>query len=194
MGSSVGVAVFFPIFGLIIQELNWEYVYHFGCIIGIVWYICWYYFVFDSPLVHPRIHPKEKEYILQSLSSTVQMTQQKNTKVARKIPWKQIFTSRTVWMLIASQLGGVWGLFTIMTQAPTFFRLIHGWSVEMTGILSGIPHIGRFAFALAYSFISDFLLRSNKMSRTNVRKLSTFICKNFTKLDLIHFSYKTVTD
>jgi hypothetical protein len=100
-----------------------------------------------------------------------------NTKLKRKIPWKQILTSTPLWMNGIAQFGGIWGLFTIMTQAPTFFRYIHGWGVEMTGILSGIPHVGRFTFALAFSFICDYLLRNNKMSRTNVRKLSTSFCK-----------------
>lgn len=105
------------------------------------------------------------------------MSQEKSKKVKRKIPWKHILTSKCVWMIGAAQLGGVWGLFTIMTQAPTFFRYIHGWGVEMTGLLSGIPHLGRFIFALIISFMSDYLLRNNKMSRTNVRKMNTFICK-----------------
>jgi hypothetical protein len=68
---------------------------------------------------------------------------------------------------------------TMLTQAPTFFRYIHGWGLEMTGILSGIPHLCRFIFALGFSFFGDYLLRSNKLSRTNVRKLGTFFCKFF---------------
>lgn len=59
-----------------------------------------------------------------------------------------------------------------MTQAPTYFRLIHGWGLQMTGLLSGIPHLMRMIFAYLFSVLADWLLKSNRMSRTNVRKLA----------------------
>jgi hypothetical protein len=33
------------------------------------------------------------------------------------------------------QWGGVYGLFTLIAQAPTYFRFVHGWGIEMTGRL-----------------------------------------------------------
>jgi hypothetical protein len=100
----------------------------------------------------------------------------KTEKVKRKIPWKHILTSKAILANAVAQFGGVWGLFTIMTQAPTFFTYIHGWDVEMSGLLSGIPHVGRFTFALFFSYICDYFIRTDKMSRNNVRKLSTTFC------------------
>lgn len=177
LGSSVGVALNFPIFGLIIKEFGWEYVFHFCSLCGVIWYTCWYILVFDSPKVHPRITEREQIYILESLGSTVQM---KTDNKKRKIPWKHILTSKALLTNAIAQFGGVWGLFTIMTQAPTFFTYIHGWDVEMSGILSGIPHVGRFVFALLFSYLCDHLIKSEKMTRTNVRKLSTTFCeRNF---------------
>lgn len=95
----------------------------------------------------------------------------------RKIPWKAILTSKIVWINALSQWGGIWGLFTLLTQAPTYFRFIHGWGIEMTGVLSGLPHLLRVAFSIAFSNFGDYLLSSNKMSRNNVRNLATFVCK-----------------
>lgn len=34
-----------------------------------------------------------------------------------------------------AQWGGVWGLFTLIAQAPTYFRIVHNWGIEMTGKL-----------------------------------------------------------
>lgn len=42
----------------------------------------------------------------------------------------------------------------------------------MTGLLSGIPHLTRMIFAYFFSTFADSLLRSKRMSRTNVRKLA----------------------
>lgn len=60
----------------------------------------------------------------------------------------------------------------MMTQAPTYFRVIHGWGVQMTGLLSGIPHLCRMIFAYFFSMYIDSLLKKQTMSRTNVRKLA----------------------
>lgn len=129
--------------------------------------------VYDSPEKHPRIHPKEKEYILKTLGSSVMRSGEKR----REIPWKAILTSKIVWINALSQWGGIWGLFTLLTQAPTYFRFIHGWGIEMTGILSGLPHLMRVGFSIAFSNFGDYLLAKNKMSRNGVRNLATYVCK-----------------
>lgn len=91
-----------------------------------------------------------------------------------EIPWKAILTSKPVWIIAIAQWGGIWGHFTIITQAPTYFRFIHGWGIEMTGILSGLPHLLRVGFAIVFGNFSDYLLSSGKMSRNSVRRLATF--------------------
>lgn len=72
------------------------------------------------------------------------------------------------------QTGGVWILFTLMTQLPTYFKLIHGLDYKMSGFLSGLPHILRMTFSYFLSIFLDYLLRNKKMTRTNVRKLAVF--------------------
>lgn len=93
-----------------------------------------------------------------------------------KVPWREILHSRPVWMNVISQWGGIWGLATIMTQGPTYFRIVHGWNVQMVGVLSGLPHLARMLFAYFFSAMCDSLMRNNKMSRNNVRKLATAMC------------------
>ncbi|CRK96189.1 CLUMA_CG009618, isoform A [Clunio marinus] len=170
LGSSIGVAVAYPIFGFIIKASSWEWVFHSCGIAGSIWFIFWLYYVYDSPENHPRIHAKEKEYILKCLGSSVIQ----NSKEKRNVPWKAILTSKVVWINTLAQWGGIWGLFTLLTQAPTYFRFIHGWGIEMTGILSGLPHLMRVGFSMAFSSLGDYLLSTNKMSRNNVRRLAAF--------------------
>jgi MFS transporter, ACS family, solute carrier family 17 (sodium-dependent inorganic phosphate cotransporter), member 5 len=95
----------------------------------------------------------------------------------RKVPWMAMIMSRAVWINTLAQWGGIWGLFTLVVQAPTYFRFIHGWGIEMTGILSGLPHLLRIAFSMVFSHVGDYLLTANKMTRNNVRKLAAFFCK-----------------
>jgi MFS transporter, ACS family, solute carrier family 17 (sodium-dependent inorganic phosphate cotransporter), member 5 len=111
------------------QNASWEYVFHFCGIAGTIWYLMWNYFIYDTPEQHPRIHEKEKHFILKALGSSVIRGDQQNIKT----PWKDILTSLPMWMNIVAQWGGVWGLFTLIAQAPTYFRFVHGWGIEMTG-------------------------------------------------------------
>lgn len=45
LGSSIGVAIAYPIFGFIMKASSWEWVYHACGICGTVWYAFWLYFV-----------------------------------------------------------------------------------------------------------------------------------------------------
>ncbi|XP_037947382.1 sialin-like [Teleopsis dalmanni] len=170
LGSSVGIALFYPMFGYVMHWSSWEWVYHICGIIGTVWWFGWLYFVYDTPHQHPRISQSEVRYIEKSLGASIQNANHGPT------PWREILTSCPVWMNVIAQWGGIWGLFTLMTQAPTYFRVVHNWNIRATGILSGLPHLMRMLFALFFSMFADFLLRTDKMSRTNLRKLATFIC------------------
>lgn len=76
-----------------------------------------------------------------------------------------------------------------MTQAPTYFKVIHGWDIKMIGLLSGTPHFMRMLFAYIFSMLGDYLLRTDKMSTTNVRKLATFFCSIVKGLFVIGIAY-----
>lgn len=58
-----------------------------------------------------------------------------------------------------------------------------------TGILSGTPHILRMIFSYFYSIMSDWLLRTERMSLTNVRKLATFVCNGLQGVFIIALGY-----
>ncbi|PNF40123.1 hypothetical protein B7P43_G10001 [Cryptotermes secundus] len=169
MGSSVGAAITYPLCGFLIKWFDWPSIYYVTGVVGVIWFITWWLLVYDSPAEHPHISEKEKTYILSKLGETVA---EKNLPT----PWKEVLLSRPVWMNILAQWGNIWGLFTLMTQAPTYFKYIHGWDITMTGFLSGIPHLTRVCFAVLMSFLGDYLLRKDFMSRTNVRKMAAAAC------------------
>lgn len=181
MGSSIGVATFYPVFGYVMEVSSWEWVYHLCAVVGVVWYAAWCWLVYDSPAQHPRICTVERRYIEESLGTVVTAAaapsaDKGSRRLAAGTPWRQLLTSRPVLVIVIAQWGGVWGLFTLMTQAPTYFRNVHGWTVSATGLLSGLPHLMRMAFAIGFSWLGDWLLRSDRMTRTNVRKLAGAVC------------------
>lgn len=169
LGSSVGAAITYPLCAAVSSSLGWEASFHVTSLLGVVWFIFWVFLVHDSPQQHPRISEEEKRYITESLAGSLE--DQKT-----EIPWRSIFLSGPVWITIIAHWAGAWGFLTLMTQAPTYFNFIHGWNINATGILSGVPHILRMIFSYMFSAMSDWLLRTKRMSLTNVRKLATFVC------------------
>lgn len=167
LGSSVGVAITYPMCALVITWFNWQAAFYVTSILGIIWFVFWHFLVFDSPSQHPRISSTEKRYIIENLPISTQ---------ERRVPWKKILTSGPLWIGIVAQYGVAWGILTFMTQAPSYFNYIHGWNVHSTGVLSGLPHILRMIFSYTFGVLSDWLLKTKRMSLTNVRKLATFMC------------------
>ncbi|XP_075232224.1 na[+]-dependent inorganic phosphate cotransporter isoform X3 [Lycorma delicatula] len=169
LGSSVGVALTYPLCGYVIDMLDWKAAFYTTGFIGVIWYICWLWFVFDTPALHPRISAKEREYIQNEIGQVL-------TKRELPVPWKDVLLSRPLWMVAISQWGGIWGFYTLMIQTPTYFRNVLGWDIKKTGILSGIPHLSRWLFSFGSAIVADCLLKKKILSRTNVRKLATSSC------------------
>lgn len=183
LGSSVGAAITYPLCAAVCNAFGWEAAFHVTSALGVVWYCFWFFLVYDSPQIHPRITDDEKNYILDNITGYVEDTEE------TKIPWTSIFTSVPVWITVLAQWGSAWGFLTLMTQAPTYFNFIHGWNIHATGILSGAPHVLRMIFSYFYSIMSDWLLRTNRMSLTNVRKLATFVCNGIQGVFIIALGY-----
>lgn len=72
MGGSVGIALFYPIFGFITTISSWEWIFHFSTVMVIIWFIIWQYCVYDSPAQHPRIDLSELNYITETIGDSVQ--------------------------------------------------------------------------------------------------------------------------
>ncbi|XP_050056500.1 sialin-like [Aphis gossypii] len=171
LGSSVGTAVTYIMCGYLIASFGWESVFYVSGGLGLLWAICWILLVYDTPAKHPTISIRERTYIENCLGKTIQ-TRSKPLS----IPWKSLVSSKVLWINLVTQGGGIWGLFTLAAQAPSYFNFVLGLNIKQTGLWSGMPHFVRWAFAFGFSMISDRLVKSQRMSMTNVRKLATCFC------------------
>ncbi|XP_020280046.1 sialin [Pseudomyrmex gracilis] len=182
LGSSVGAAITYPLCAALTTSLGWGASFHATSLLGLIWYFFWHFLVYDSPQQHPRISDDEKNYIVENIADSVN---EKNIQ----IPWKSIILSKQVWIGIVAHWGMGWGFLTLMTQAPTYFTVIHGWHINTTGLLAGAPHVLRMVFSYFYSMMSDWLLRTERMSLTNVRKMATFVCTGLQGLFILVLGY-----
>ncbi|XP_049947867.1 putative inorganic phosphate cotransporter [Schistocerca serialis cubense] len=168
LGGSMGAALTFLVSGLLIGWLGWPAVFYATALAAIVWFFAWWLLIFDHPHKHPRISTCELANLHASLGEDTAVNKPTT-------PWKHILTSPQVWLIVFTQWGGFWGLFTVLTQAPTYMRNIHGWGIGMVGLLTGLPHVCRTMFSLVVSSVGDCLLKRGLLSRTKLRKSAAVI-------------------
>ncbi|XP_049950460.1 uncharacterized transporter slc-17.2-like isoform X1 [Schistocerca serialis cubense] len=168
-GGSMGVALTFCLGGVLVSAWGWPSLFHVTGALGVLWFAAWWLLVYDTPARHPRISDRERRLIADALGAAV------STKRPRT-PWASIATSWPLWLTVVVHWASNMGIFTLMTQAPTYFKYIHGWDMGMTGMLSGLPHILRTLFGYGFSRLSDFLLSSGRATHTVVRRIATFVC------------------
>ncbi|XP_011136640.1 sialin isoform X1 [Harpegnathos saltator] len=166
MASSLGAAITMPICGYLIASLGWESVFYVTGAIGIIWSVAWFLLVFDSPSQHPRISHEERCYIEDSIGTTA-------TTKHLPVPWRSVLTSGPVWAIVVTHACSVFGYFTVVNQLPTYMKYILHFNIKENGLLSSLPYLGKYIFAVSMSALADYLRRTNKLSVTAIRKLFT---------------------
>lgn len=71
MGNTLGTVVTWPLLGVIIESIGWIWAFVVPGAVGVVWAIIWICTVADSPSEHKWISEEEKNYIVESLNTSV---------------------------------------------------------------------------------------------------------------------------
>lgn len=69
--NGIGAVIDWSLSGFIIESFGWQYAFYLVVAIICVFAVLWFIIIYDSPSNHPRITIKEKDYILNSLKTTV---------------------------------------------------------------------------------------------------------------------------
>ncbi|XP_048732816.2 vesicular glutamate transporter 3-like [Ostrea edulis] len=142
----------------------------YGCL-GIVMSLVWICTVYDSPSQHPSLS-KEESLIFQKEGSNIRMA---SAVVAKRIPWKGIFTSLPVWTLFLTNFARSWVFATIVTEIPQYFADVFGLNVATIGFLTAFPPIMTSVFVIFSGILFDKLIKNEKVSVTVGRKMAILI-------------------
>lgn len=138
MASSLGAAITMPLCGFLIDQFGWASVFYVTGAVGLVWSICWFLLIFDSPATHPRISVEERVYIESKIAEGTGNTQKPST-----VPWKAILLSLPVWAIIITHACSVFGYFIVVNQLPTYMREVFQLDIKKNGLLSSLPYLGK---------------------------------------------------
>ncbi|XP_071438758.1 sialin [Hetaerina americana] len=167
MASSLGAAITMPVCGFLIAAAGWESVFYVTGAIGLVWSVAWMLLVYDTPAEHPRITVEERRYIETSIGPSAHKGK------PLTVPWKPLLTSPPVWAIIITHGASVFSYFTVVNQLPTYMKYILYFKIKENGLLSSLPYLGKYIFALATSSLADYLRKTERLSTTATRKIFT---------------------
>ncbi|XP_046556674.1 sialin-like isoform X1 [Haliotis rubra] len=171
-GSFVGNILTFVISGYLCAEgfdNGWGSIFYVIGAANLLWVIVWFIFVSDSPSDHSSITDEEREYIVKSIGDT--------TKRVTSTPWREIATSRPLYVCVLSHVCFNWLLYTIMAEVPTFLKKVLLFDVKSNGLLSSAPFMAMAVTSLGGGQVADFLRThylSTKVTRRGAQALAFF--------------------
>ena len=184
-GSTFGVIFTFPLCGALVPSFGWECPFYVIGGITAVWFVAWCIFVFDTPDKHPRISKEERDHINNELKNVA------STEENMSIPWKSIAKSVPFWGLMITDSANTWGMFTLLTNTPTYMKSVQGLDIKSNGLLSGLPFISRYIGAVTISPFADMIMKREWLTTTNVRRLFNSIGLVVPCITLIMLAFAT---
>ncbi|XP_021001596.2 putative inorganic phosphate cotransporter [Parasteatoda tepidariorum] len=142
---------------------GWPSVFYLFGGMGVLWCICWFLFMYETPDIHPSISKEELFYI----EDNQDVQSEKNIS----IPWKEMMLSAPVWAFTFAVIGHSFGYIMLMTELPTYLHTILRYDLTSNGILCAIPFILQLVVSWIASWAADKLRTTNKFSITFIRKL-----------------------
>ncbi|XP_012256645.2 sialin [Athalia rosae] len=162
-GSNFGTVISLPVSGWLCSlELwdGWPLAFYFFGGLGIVWYVFWLLFVYDTPAQHTRIDPQERAFIEASIEPAYEGED-------LGVPWLAIFGSLPMWAIAVTQCGQSWAFYTLLTELPTYMDRILHFDMQQDSYLSPLPYLSAWIVGLGVSFLADALLARGFLTPLN---------------------------
>lgn len=186
-GANFGTIISLPLSGWLCNldyMGGWPLAFYIFGGLGIIWFIFWIYFIYDSPQSHPRITDAERRFIEQSCR-TNEDDELNDPDNAESVPWKSILTSLPLLALLITQCGQSWAFYTQLTELPTYMANILRFDIQQNAVLSALPYLTAWIFGILSAICADWLIAREYISQKNSYKLWNSVASIIPSLGLI---------
>lgn len=184
-GANFGTVVSLPLSGWLCSldfMGGWPLAFYIFGVLGLVWFAFWMWLVYDTPHSHPRISREERIYI----ERAVQRVDDELTDAEDDaIPWRSIFTCIPLWAILITQCGQSWAFYTQLTELPTYMKNIMHMNIEQNAVLSALPYLTSWIFAIGCSIVADWILAKGYITQKTSYKMWNTIASTIPSLGLI---------
>ncbi|XP_030380952.1 putative inorganic phosphate cotransporter [Scaptodrosophila lebanonensis] len=207
-GSNIGTVISMPLAGWLcsLDFLGgWPSAFYIFGLMGMLWFACWMYLVYDKPSLHPRISRAERDYIERSIRPNcgyidvheeeedddvgdgVELRRTRNVDDA--IPWRSLLCSVPLWAILLTQCGQGWAFYTQLTELPTYMSNILHFDIQSNALLNAVPYLTAWFVGIACSALADWMLQRRYISLLNSYKLWNTVASVVPSLGLIGIIY-----
>ncbi|KAF0310608.1 putative inorganic phosphate cotransporter [Amphibalanus amphitrite] len=171
-GNTWGTIIGMPISGLLAgSSLGWESVFYFFGVSSIIWCIVWALLVYNYPDEHPRITQRER-ILIETKKHEYHTAMGGHPHHERPpVPWKAMFTSVPFLSSVFAAFCYSWGWYMLLTELPTYMNNILHFNIDQNALLSALPYLFMWIVSNIAAFSQDKLMKSEKLSKTAIRKV-----------------------
>uniref|UniRef100_A0A0N4Z5B7 MFS domain-containing protein n=1 Tax=Parastrongyloides trichosuri TaxID=131310 RepID=A0A0N4Z5B7_PARTI len=178
-GRQIGTLLILPLAGFLCSRkdiLNgWPSIFYFSALIGALILVCWLILSADKPSKHFCISNFEQTFIEERVTEE-NMGKRKDRK---KVPWKNILTSKALWAGVAALICHEYPLVIMLQLLPKYINDILKISTTANGFVSALPIAVLFISKTLASSLSSMISSRKKgrflVSRTTLAKIFNFI-------------------
>jgi MFS family permease len=145
--SRVGAALTPPVVVLLILHYGWRAPFVSFGILGLLWVGAWYGYYRDTPAEHRSVNSAERSLIERSVGV-------RHASV-RKVPWRAILLSRSVWMLSLMYFCYGYSIDIYLDWFPKYLNDQRGFDLKQMGFYASLPLLAGAAGDLLGGSISD---------------------------------------
>src|SRR3954464_1111850 len=114
----------------VLDYVSWRRAFEMFGLLGVVWAIAFYRWFRDDPRTHPKVNVAELALMPPPRESAI---------AHGPTPWRQLASSRSVWLLGLQYVALSYGWYFYVTWLPTYLREARGTSLKMGAVLAGLP-------------------------------------------------------
>jgi len=166
-GCSVGIIFATFISGPICSTGYWQFNFIIVALLGFSWLLPWNKFASNSPKNSRLISRYELEYLETHREQTVNIT----NKSPLTWPIIEIFTSPSIWVILATNVFSDFTLYGILAVFPSYLEEVYAINITKNSYIAA----GQYGFMLfvtvASGVLSNYFIKYKVLSKLNTRKL-----------------------
>lgn len=162
LASAIPLGTLFAlgITGWVVTQYGWPMAFYSFGVLGFVWAVFWFRYIYDTPALHPRLSAAERTL----LAPTVEQARN-----PAGVPWAKFARTPAVLALVFNHFASNWAFYMLLSWLPSYFRDVQHLSVQNAGFFSAAPWLTMFVMANVAGWLADRLIRRG-VSTTHVRK------------------------
>ncbi|MGC4072079.1 MAG: MFS transporter [Nibricoccus sp.] len=166
-GTNVGAIVCPILVPALYAKFGWASTFYMTGATGFIWVALWW-FLYDSPEKHRRLHPAELDYIKRGQPAVPE-------KPPARVPWLALLKYRAVWAYLLASLfaGPAWGFY--QSFLPDFLDKRFHLSLQATGWWTGAFYALAAIGGIGGGWLTSKLLTQG-WQLNSARKITLLIC------------------